>query len=55
MLDATPKVGGRNNLIAKGDVMTRSDVRKLAWTLRLIGYGLLASAATVMFMGAARI
>jgi hypothetical protein len=31
--------------------MTRSDVKKLAWTLRLIGFGLLISAAALMFLG----
>jgi hypothetical protein len=31
--------------------MTRSDVKKLAWTLRLIGYGLLVSAGALMFLG----
>ncbi|HEX4599066.1 MAG TPA: hypothetical protein VH278_14835 [Burkholderiaceae bacterium] len=31
--------------------MTRSDVKKLAWTLRLVGYGLLMSAAALMFLG----
>ncbi len=31
--------------------MTRSDVKKLAWTLRLIGYGLLVGAAALMFLG----
>ena len=33
-------------------VMTRSDVKKLAWTLRLIGYGLLGGALTLMALGA---
>lgn len=31
--------------------MTRSNVRKIAWTLRLIGYSLLMGAATLMFLG----
>ena len=31
--------------------MTRTDVRKLAWTLRLIGYSLLVAAAALMFLG----
>ncbi len=31
--------------------MTRTDVRKVAWTLRLIGYGLLVGAAALMFLG----
>ena len=31
--------------------MTRTDVRKLAWTLRLIGYGMLVAAAALMFLG----
>jgi hypothetical protein len=31
--------------------MTRTNVKKLAWTLRLIGYGLLISAAAVLFLG----
>jgi len=31
--------------------MTRSDVRKVAWTLRLIGYGMLVGAAALMFVG----
>lgn len=53
MLGASPKADGRNNATSKEMVMTRTDVRKIAWTLRLIGYGLLASAAAVMVMGAA--
>ena len=32
--------------------MTRSDVKKLAWTLRLIGCCLLMGAAGLMFLGA---
>jgi hypothetical protein len=36
-------------------VMTRSDVKKLAWTLRLIGYGLIGGAATLMLLGASRV
>jgi hypothetical protein len=35
-------------------VMTRSDVKKLAWTLRLIGFGLLGGAVTLMVLGAER-
>ncbi len=35
--------------------MTRSDVKKVAWTLRLIGYGLLAGAFALMAMGAQRV
>ena len=31
--------------------MTRTDVRKLAWTLRLIGCGMLMGAAALMFLG----
>jgi len=31
--------------------MTRTDVRKVAWTLRLIGYGMLVGAAALMFLG----
>ena len=34
--------------------MTRTDVRKLAWTLRLIGYGMLVGALALMFLGTAR-
>lgn len=34
--------------------MTRSDVRKLAWTLRLTGVGLLGGAFTLMLAGAGR-
>jgi len=30
--------------------MTRSDVRKIAWTLRLVGYGLLMGAVALMFL-----
>lgn len=41
----------RNNVMAKEMVMTRSDVKKLAWTLRLAGYGMLAGAAALMFVG----
>jgi len=37
--------------MAKEMVMTRSDVKKLAWTLRLIGYSMLAGAAALMFVG----
>ncbi len=35
--------------------MTRTDVRKLAWVLRLIGYGMLGGAATLMLLGASRV
>src|ERR1700739_1477114 len=31
--------------------MTRTDVRKLAWVLRLIGYGLLIGSAAMLCMG----
>ncbi len=31
--------------------MTRSNVKKLAWTLRLTGYSLLMGAAALMFLG----
>jgi hypothetical protein len=31
--------------------MTRSDVRTLAWTLRLIGIGMLGGAAALMMAG----
>ena len=31
--------------------MTRTDVRKLAWTLRLIGYGMLVAALSLMVLG----
>lgn len=31
--------------------MTRSDVKKLAWTLRVIGYGMLVGAVALMFLG----
>jgi hypothetical protein len=34
--------------------MTRSDVRKLAWTLRLLGAGLLGGALMLMLAGAGR-
>jgi hypothetical protein len=34
--------------------MTRTDVRKVAWTLRLIGFGMLIGAAAVMFLGTER-
>jgi hypothetical protein len=37
--------------MAKEMVMTRSDVKKLAWTLRLIGFGMLAGAAALVFVG----
>jgi len=30
-------------------------VKKLAWTLRLVGYGLLGGAATLMLLGASRV
>jgi len=38
-------------LVAKEMAMSRSEVRKLAWTLRLIGYGLLIGAAALMVLG----
>jgi hypothetical protein len=41
----------RNNGMAKEMAMTRSDVKKLAWTLRLIGFGMLMGAAALMFLG----
>ncbi len=34
--------------------MTRSDVKKLAWTLRLIGFAMLMGAAALMFLGTER-
>ncbi|HUD24069.1 MAG TPA: hypothetical protein VMQ45_00145 [Burkholderiaceae bacterium] len=34
--------------------MTRRDVKKLAWALRLVGYGLLGGAVALMFLGADR-
>jgi hypothetical protein len=34
--------------------MTRSDVRTLAWTLRLIGIGMLGGAAALMMAGTGR-
>jgi hypothetical protein len=37
--------------MAKEMAMTRSDVKKLAWTLRLIGCSLLVGAAALMFVG----
>jgi hypothetical protein len=37
-----------NNVIAKEIAMTRTDVRKLAWTLRLIGYGMLTVTVGLM-------
>ena len=45
----------RENSTRKGMLMTRSDVKKVAWTLRLIGYGLLGGAATLMLLGASRV
>jgi hypothetical protein len=39
-----------NNAMAKEMAMTRSDVRKIAWTLRLVGYGLLMGAAALTFL-----
>jgi len=30
--------------------MTRAEVRKVAWTLRLIGYGMLSGAVAVMVL-----
>ena len=51
MLRRLLKRPGRNNGPAKEMAMTRSDVRKLAWTLRLVGYGLLVGAAALMFLG----
>jgi len=35
--------------------MTRTDVRKLAWILRLIGLGMLGGAAALMLLGAGRV
>jgi hypothetical protein len=37
--------------MAKEMAMTRSNVKKLAWTLRLLGYGMLMGAAALMFLG----
>ena len=51
MLRPPAKEVRRNNGTAKEMAMTRSDVKKLAWTLRLIGFGLLISAAALMFFG----
>lgn len=51
MLHGPVKPFGGNNGGAKEMVMTRADVRKLAWTLRLVGYGLLMGAAALMFIG----
>jgi hypothetical protein len=34
--------------------MTRTDVRKLAWTLRLIGYGMLAVTVALMLFATQR-
>jgi hypothetical protein len=51
MLHRPVKPFGGNNGVAKEMVMTRTDVRKLAWTLRLVGYGLLMGAAALMFIG----
>jgi hypothetical protein len=41
----------RDNGMAKEMAMTRSDVKKLAWSLRLIGYGMLVGAVALMFLG----
>jgi len=35
--------------------MTRSDVRKIAWTLRLLGLGMLGGAFALMLVGAGRV
>jgi hypothetical protein len=51
MLRRPVKPFGGKNGGAKEMVMTRTDVRKLAWTLRLVGYGLLMGAAALMFLG----
>ena len=51
MLRPPVKRARRNNVITKEMAMTRSDVKKLAWTLRLIGCGLLVGAAALMFAG----
>jgi len=31
--------------------MSKTDVRKLAWVLRLIGYGMLIGSAAMLFLG----
>ena len=51
MLRPHAKQVRRNNGMAKEMAMTRSNVKKLAWTLRLIGYGMLAGAVALMFLG----
>jgi hypothetical protein len=35
--------------------MTRSDVKKVAWTLRLIGYGMIGGATALLLLGASRV
>lgn len=51
MLRPLAKHVRRKNGMAKEMAMTRSNVKKLAWTLRLIGYGMLMGAAALMFLG----
>jgi hypothetical protein len=40
--------------MAKEIAMTRTDVKKLAWTLRLIGYGMLFGTVAMMLFGVQR-
>ena len=51
MLRPLAKPVRRNNGMAKEMAMTRSNVKKLAWTLRLIGFSMLMGAAALMFVG----
>ncbi len=52
MLRAPVKRSRPKNARVKETDMTRTDVRKIAWTLRLIGYGMLVGAGALMFLGA---
>jgi hypothetical protein len=55
MLRLTFKAGRRNNPMRKEMPMTRSEVKKVAWTLRLIGYGMLGGAVALLLLGVSRV
>jgi hypothetical protein len=37
--------------MGKESGMSKTDVRKLAWVLRLVGYGMLIGSAAMLFLG----
>jgi drug/metabolite transporter (DMT)-like permease len=54
MLGVPAKHVRRNNGMAKEITMTRSDVKKVAWTLRLIGCGMLVGTFLLTLLGSER-